>query len=133
MREHGIDMPDPDANGGFELTPDIQGDPEDFRKAEEACGSALRGGPGGATPPDKLSPEDQAALQDGLLAFAKCMRARGVDIPDPDASGAGGGFALELPKGQSLDDPKFKKAQKACESILQEAQRQAGLETGGGA
>src|SRR5919108_2619815 len=54
MREHGIDMPDPDANGGFELTPDIQGDPEDFRKAEEACGSALRGGPGGATPPDKL-------------------------------------------------------------------------------
>lgn len=72
MREHGIDMPDPDVNGGFRFEAGPAGgdggttgkgiDPNDpeFEAAQEACGDLLPGklgegpstqvGPGGAQP-----------------------------------------------------------------------------------
>jgi len=58
MREHGIDMPDPNANGGmmFEVGPSEGGkggiDPNDadFQAAQEACGDLLPGKIGGKGP-----------------------------------------------------------------------------------
>jgi hypothetical protein len=61
MREHGIDMPDPNANGGmvFEVGPSEGGeggkagiDPNDadFQAAQEACGDLLPGKIGGGGP-----------------------------------------------------------------------------------
>ena len=58
MREHGIDMPDPNPNGGmvFEAGPGEGGkggiDPSDpdFQAAQEACGDLLPGKIGGGGP-----------------------------------------------------------------------------------
>ena len=53
MREHGIDMPDPDFSGGggaFRIGPGAGGvDPDDpkFEEAQEACGDIIKGGRGG--------------------------------------------------------------------------------------
>ena len=55
MREHGIDMPDPQFEGGGRMTQRMeQGiDPrsERFRDAQEACSDGHRGGPGMAIGP----------------------------------------------------------------------------------
>jgi hypothetical protein len=98
MRDHGIDMPDPtfDEDGGTrvvigpgdgsgpELGPD--GRPsEEFRAASEDCQPILEE----AAPDMQLTPEEQAEMQDQLVAMAECMRARGHDVPDPQVSDDG--------------------------------------------
>jgi hypothetical protein len=56
MREHGIDMPDPDFSGGERagfrqrLNDDFDPDDPDFQKADETCREEVfgnEGGPGG--------------------------------------------------------------------------------------
>ena len=41
-------------------------------------------------PDMELSPEEQAEMQDRLVAMAECMRERGHDMPDPQVDGDGG-------------------------------------------
>jgi hypothetical protein len=123
MREHGVDMPDPDANGGIRLTVHPGDNPAKVDKAQKACQPLLQA----AAP--KLTDEQQAAMQDAALAFAKCMREHGVDIPDP-TFGKGGIVMQRGSKGDAgpnLDDPKFEAAQKACQPIVEKAARKAGL------
>jgi hypothetical protein len=86
-----------------------------FDKARTACQSKR---------PDfgsqfQRTPAEQAAMRKNLLKFAKCMRSKGVDFPDPtfDANGrpqftrdgAPGGA-----QGQNRDDPAFQSAADAC-------------------
>lgn len=98
MRDHGIDMPDPtfDEDGGTRVVmgpgegggPDVgpDGQPsEEFRAASEACQPILEE----AAPDLQLTPEEQAEMQDQLVAMAECMRARGHDVPDPQVSDDG--------------------------------------------
>ena len=124
MREHGVDVPDPEVGEGGRLT--IRGsarrrlgdvDSDTFRKAQEACGS-----PFGSAGPPQLSDEQREQLQETMLAFAKCMREHGVDMPDPDFSGGGGVFRVGGGPGRGIDpdDPTFRKAQDACQSILED-------------
>ena len=114
MRKNGVDMPDPDESGMFEITPETQPDPNDptFRRAQERCGKILEN----ARPPE-LSEEDRQELEEQTLAFARCMRKQGIDVPDPGQS-EGGGFSLELPEDFDPKDPKFQKAQEACREHL---------------
>jgi hypothetical protein len=129
MREHGVNIPDPTRSGeggGFRFRSGARGpDPSSakFREAERACQRFLE-----QAKPLNLSEEDRAAMQDAVLEYAKCMRRHGVDMPDPDFSGPG--IKLQLPKGVGPDNPRFEAAQKACQSILQDAQRKAGLGEG---
>jgi hypothetical protein len=125
MREHGVDMPDPDAEGRFTIGPGSNQNPRKFDEAHRACRDLLPQGQG-----PRLSEEDQQVMQDAALAFAKCMRAEGVDMPDPKF-GEGGGLMLQLPRGVGPDDETFKAAQKKCQPIMQEAERKVGLEGGG--
>jgi hypothetical protein len=125
MREHGVDMPDPGPNGELQL----QVGPGDNRKkveeAQRACQDILED----ARP--KLSEEQQSILQDALLAFAKCMREHGVDMPDPQFGE--GGMVIQRDEGRggvNPDDPKFQTAAEACEPIMDEARRKAGLPEG---
>jgi hypothetical protein len=47
------------------------------------------------------------------LAYARCMRQHGMNVPDPKP---GGDLAFAvLPEGVNPDDPKFKAAQQACQ------------------
>jgi hypothetical protein len=118
MREHGVDFPDP-VNGRLEFK-SKPGDEAKVQAAQEACGDLLED-----TAP-QLSEEQEAAMQDAALAFARCMREHGVDVPDPQFP-AGGGILMQVPEGASPDDPKVQDAQEACQPILNQAQRDAGL------
>jgi hypothetical protein len=122
MREHGVDMPDPSAGGGIRLTVH-PGSKAKADAAQKACQPLLQ-----AAKP-KLTPEQQTAMQDAALAFAKCMRAHGVDMPDPTFDN-GGIMMKRSSKDDPLldpDDPKFKAAAKACQPIVDDAARKAGL------
>ena len=87
-----------------------------------ACAGGGDGGPrvasaGGAT---TTTAGSAAAKRDPLqsaLAFAKCMREHGVDMPDPKP-GQGGLVRIEGPKGARPDDPKVKAAEQACRPLL---------------
>ena len=78
--------------------------------------------------------DDEDDPQEVALAWAKCMREHGVDMPDPDFSDGGGRFGF----GGTNVDPQsstFQKAQEACQDIIEDAfgRRGPGLRVGGGA
>ena len=79
MRDHGIDMPDPETapGGGFNQRVEVnKDDAEEMQAAQQACDHFLdqAGGPRGELDPAQL---------DKLVEFAQCMREHGVDMPDP--------------------------------------------------
>jgi hypothetical protein len=95
LRKQGLDVPDPtvNADGTLSLAPPGGGatggqpadrDPAIFQKAIAACGNPPASLTGGFNP-------DQPGFQDAALSFAKCMREKGYDVPDPDFSGGAPG------------------------------------------
>jgi hypothetical protein len=121
MREHGVDMPDPGSGGELRLqvTP---GTERKVQEAQQACQHFMED----AAP--RLSEEQEAVMKDALLDFARCMREHGIDMPDPEF-GKGGIVTQKnrFGRGTDPDDPKFRAAQKACEPIMEEASKKAGL------
>jgi hypothetical protein len=116
MREHGIDMPDPqfDSGGGRgAVTIGVAGDPDDtdFQAAQEECGGLLGEMAGSFTPPD---PEEQARFEEAMLDYAACMREHGVDFPDPQMNGG----LVRIGEGIDPDDPAFTEADEACRDEL---------------
>ena len=123
MRAHGVNFPDPQSvNGGqgvtVRVTPgagDAQLNPDStqFQHARNACKQYLPNG-------GQLSPEQQAQQQQNALKYAQCMRAHGVDVPDPQPGS--GGLVIRGGSGNGAkvnpDDPKFQAAQQACQSLL---------------
>ena len=68
---------------------------------------------------ESVGPSQSASrsVEDDGLAFARCMRDQGVDVPDPDPDarfGSGG----QNPGNVDLDDPKFQKALRECQDLL---------------
>ena len=84
MREHGIDMPDPGADGQTRIEID---DPDAWEEAEEECRPIIEEVVGTFEPP---SEEEQARMREQALEFAKCMREHGIDMPDPQFGEDGG-------------------------------------------
>lgn len=126
MREHGVDVPDPVVEGdrvtirggtGARRLDDV--DSETFEKAREECGAPLGRGGGGP----QLTPEQRQEMQDAMLEFANCMREHGVDMPDPEFSGEGGRmlFRQRAQGGIDPDNETFRKAQDACQDVLEDA------------
>jgi len=126
MRDHGIDMPDPQrvGNGGIKQT--MKGGPTvsnaKMQAAQKDCQKYMKVG-GGRT----LSAGERAKVQSAMLDYAKCMREHGVDMPDPKFSSGGGGVTFQLggpgKKGGSTggpnpESPVFKKADEACHGKL---------------
>ncbi|WP_336707825.1 hypothetical protein [Oerskovia sp. USHLN155] len=81
MRDNGVDMPDPDSDGGLSVTSGTveAGSMDEMDAAFDACREFM---PNGGEPV-KMTPEDLEAQR----AFAKCMRDHGMDMPDPDPNG----------------------------------------------
>jgi hypothetical protein len=108
MRQHGIDMPDPkfDAQGhvAIQNPPGVGPDSPKFKAAQQACQKYLPSG-GQPTRPD---PQEQQQM----LAFARCMRQHGIDMPDPKPNG---GIDANAANGANPDSPKFKAAERACQ------------------
>jgi hypothetical protein len=123
MRENGVDMPDPQVTtgSGGEVKIDQQGgapvSKEKMMAADSKCHQFMA-----AAAPNGQGPAMSVEDQDKVLAFAKCMREHGIDMPDPDFSG--GGFTIRVegnPESGGTgpkEDPKFKEAETACASLL---------------
>lgn len=136
MRDHGIDMPDPqvveqDGSGGGGVGVIIGGpgaapiDKDTMDAAQKECEPIMA--KLGQEGPGRIDPEEEARMREGALAFSKCMREHGVDMPDPQFDSSGnGGFSVSIggeadgaaPTGPSPDDPVFQEAQKACQDVL---------------
>jgi hypothetical protein len=125
MRDHGVDMPDPEFTADGRVTMRIGGEgrpaagaaggPGDpaFQEAQEACGSLMQG-----TVRD-LDPEQQAEMQARALAFAECMREHGVDMPDPQFDENGGvGIMIGGPDAPPIDAETMQAAQEACGGLM---------------
>jgi hypothetical protein len=134
MREHGVDMPDPqfdDTNGNFSVQVGVAGKPADKDKldaAQKACGHfmdglALGNGKGG---------EVDQETQEALLAFAKCMRDHDIDFPDPQFEN--GGMVKIGGPGSNVDpsSKKFQDAQEACRSLMPGGGKDFGFSSGKG-
>jgi hypothetical protein len=119
MRDHGVDMPDPQT-GGDGQGPVVMrreagsaADEEAFQEAQDACDSIMEDAFGDRP---RIDPEEQAEMQDNALAYAKCMREHGIDFPDPEFSE--GGMGMRLGDGIDPEDPDFIEAEEECEPLL---------------
>jgi len=81
-----------------------------------ACGA---GGDDSAKPAS--APRDKAL--DGALKFARCMRAAGVDVPDPKPGDGGLVVRAGDPNAPNPESPRFKTADKECHSHLAAADK----------
>ncbi|MET7331991.1 hypothetical protein [Nonomuraea sp. NPDC005650] len=100
MREHGIDMPDPQ-NGQMKVEIPRGMSRDKVDKAHKACQPIMDAVVRNRTP----SPQEY----DQMVKFAQCMRKQGVDMPDPKP---GEGLRFEVRNGSQQ---KIEAAHKACE------------------
>jgi hypothetical protein len=120
MRQHGVDMPDPQrTGGGIKITARGKAGTRDLdnptmKAAQAACQKYLKAG-GGKAP----SPAEQAKAKAAMLAYTGCMRRHGVKIADPKFGSDGRStFSIGGPGQTRPDSPAFKAADKACHGTL---------------
>jgi hypothetical protein len=143
MRQHGVDMPDPKrvGNGGISISGPSGGpgkvrfkrgvaDPK-MKTAEAACQKYMNFGGGGPA----MDPAQQARMQDAFFAYARCMRGKGVNMPDPKVSSHGvemkvqggpgtvGSGTGPGPGGPGPESPVFKAADTACHHFLAQVEK----------
>ena len=124
MRDHGIDMPDPEpvdgGAGGGSGSVKIGGRGEnrdEFQAAMEECGEFLEQAGSFRGEPD---PE----MLDKMLEFAGCMREHGIDMPDPNPDGGitiernDDGTSMDGTNGIDPESAEFQAAEEACRPIL---------------
>jgi hypothetical protein len=116
FRSHGINVPDPTANGGvprgaFRI---LQQYPQaQVQAATQACRQYLTQ----AFPQLNLTSAQRAQFQQQLVKFAQCMRSHGVNIPDPQPS-ANGFFGFRGAfRSVDRNSPAFQSAMTACQSL----------------
>jgi hypothetical protein len=107
MREHGIEISDPQQAGPDVSVQSIEGDEEEIRAAEEDCQPLLEAAEG----EDVADPEEQAEMLEQLLAYAECMREQGIDMPDPVIDDDGN---TELPMPDAVNREEFVAASEEC-------------------
>ncbi|MEV6814480.1 hypothetical protein [Micromonospora sp. NPDC051296] len=106
LREHGLDIPDPEPGKGVRFRFDQSVGREKVEQAMEACREF--------NPQANRSPEQDAQMAERGRLFAGCMRENGVEaFPDPDPGQPGIRITPEIG-----DDPDFPAAQQKCESLL---------------
>lgn len=116
MRDQGITaMPDPtvDSEGNVQIQRPPgghgSGAHDAFEAARDKCGKYLRGVTQG------YSHSDVSKTQDQLLRLARCMRGRGVTVPDPDFSGGGHDPGAKFRAAINGSDPSVQRALRACQ------------------
>jgi hypothetical protein len=120
MREHGVDMPDPQPGEGIRISG--EGLPKDQMEAALAACQKWE---------DMARPEDgghemSEDEKQQFLDMAACMRERGYNFPDPTFEGGGVTQKIERGEGDAPgpDDPAFQKDMEECSA-------EAGLEPPG--
>jgi hypothetical protein len=103
MRENGVNIPDPQPGQPLRIT-DPNASQATMEAATKKCQPLLQAGGGPINPNDP-------AVQDAMVKFTQCMRAHGVDIPDPGPNGQ-----MQIPNGTAQD--KLQQAQQQCQQYL---------------
>lgn len=107
MKENGVDVNTPDREGeGKSESTSSPGDQSRYDQALEKCRKHM---PDGGTNPRSSEEELRKAVE-----FAKCMRAKGVNYPDPDPNAGTGNGAVRIPEGVDGNDPVFREKMKTC-------------------
>ena len=117
MRDHGIDMPDPQPGEvGIRLQAPQGSSPEEMEAAQEACREHLDD-----IEPPEISEQQQEEFREAALAHARCMREHGIDMPDP-TFGENGRVQMRIGPESGVDpeSPEFQKAQEECRGELPE-------------
>src|SRR6266487_4400358 len=88
MRENGIkDFPDPDSQGGIRInansTSDLNPNNPQFKTAQKACQKYQPRASG------SFDRANVQKMQAAALKYAQCMRAHGIDFPDPKFQNGG--------------------------------------------
>jgi hypothetical protein len=115
MRQHGIDMPDPN--------PDIQwgqlNEEPEWDGAFAACRDLL------PRDPEQEAARPSAEELEQLRAFAGCMREHDIELSDPDPNGnlETGGRLADLTKDQLANDSGYRAAYEACRDELPASER----------
>ena len=112
MRENGVDMPDPEFNGGRVTQRMKGGNPDKMRAAEKACEkyrSQIKA--------PEMSASEKQEFKKAALANARCMREHGIEFPDP-VFDPNGGARVKIDKRLNPEGAKFQAAQKACEKTM---------------
>jgi hypothetical protein len=112
MREHGVDMPDPQFNGGRVTMKQGKTNPDTARAAEKACAKYRD-----AVKPAEMSDEQKEEFKKAALENARCMREHGIDFPDPQFD-SNGGAQIQMGRGVNPESEKFKQAQEACRGTM---------------
>jgi hypothetical protein len=113
MRDHGVNMPYPKFDDQGRALMIQSGGPLDATKqqgADRACRHLIAGAVQNG--PEKRDPAEEAKMRKQQLTFAKCMRAHGIDMPDPKFSD-NGGFSISI-KGGDANNPRFQSTQATC-------------------
>src|SRR5438105_12349741 len=103
LQRNGIEPPK--AQSGSQLPPGVSR--ERYEAVLRRCGASSSGSSSAAA----LTP----ALKQALASFAQCMRAHGVNHPEPNTSGNGPIFET---RGLDTTSPAYKAARAACISNL---------------
>ena len=90
MRDNGVDMPDPESDGGMVALPVMGEDDEEMMAAMEECEALL--------PVDENAPSDEERFETDLK-MAECLREHGIDVEDPEP-----GMGMALPIEPDDDD-----------------------------
>lgn len=128
MRDHGVDMPDPEVDGsggGRVIT--MEGnmmDNENFEEAQEACEPLMEAAVGDI----ERDPEREAEMREQMLEYAQCMRDHGIDMPDPTFNDNGGVEMQMGGEGEEIDEEAMEAANEACaeDGMFMAAPSQAG-------
>jgi hypothetical protein len=117
MRDHGVDMPDPQTDGEGRTMVALDADPEsgEFQEAQTACEPLMDN----AMSEVEIDPEREAEMREQLLEYAACMRDHGIDMPDP-TFGENGGVTVQAgavggdDATNPVDDDDFEAANAEC-------------------
>jgi hypothetical protein len=115
MRQHGLNMPDPQITADRLVLRPPPKSPK-VQAAVQACRQYL---PNGGQPPALTAQERQQAV-----AFARCVRQRGINMPDPQFPG--NRLVQEFPPGMERGDPQLRAAVQACQQFLPADKRGGG-------
>jgi hypothetical protein len=90
------------------------GNMEQVERAQRACEKEV-----GKPPVPDISAKDQREFRDAALKHARCLRAHGVDFPDP-TFGPNGTVQVKIEPG-TISDPAFRAADAKCRKLLGDA------------
>jgi hypothetical protein len=114
MRDNGVpDFPDPEIDGDniMQRGPDGGQDDPAMRTAQETCEPIMEQ----MAPTEVPSPEEQARMEEDMLASAQCVRDHGFPtFPDPEFDNGRVTMRMTAELGIDMDDPAFQQAQEDC-------------------